>query len=123
MITLADINAMTGADFIAAFGDVAEHSPWVAEAAWRKHPFVSREDLRLGRPLHRKDEGKAEARLVGVVERREAGEFVRRQPVEPGARLLAGRILGEPCFGGEIGMGADERQLRRLGRLVHRLFE
>lgn len=45
MITLADINAMTGADFIAAFGDVAEHSPWVAEAAWRKHPFVSREDV------------------------------------------------------------------------------
>ncbi|QIG49683.1 2-oxo-4-hydroxy-4-carboxy-5-ureidoimidazoline decarboxylase [Nordella sp. HKS 07] len=45
MITLADINAMTGADFIAAFSDVAENSPWVAEAAWRKRPFASREDV------------------------------------------------------------------------------
>ncbi len=31
MITLASVNAMDAATFIAAFGDIAEHSPWVAE--------------------------------------------------------------------------------------------
>lgn len=45
MITLSDINAMTQSGFATAFGDVAEHSPWVAEGAWRKRPFASREDV------------------------------------------------------------------------------
>lgn len=39
---LADINAMSRADFVAAFADVAEHSPWVAEEAARARPFASR---------------------------------------------------------------------------------
>ncbi len=40
--SLAAINAMSEADFIAAFGGIAEHSPWVAEAAAAKRPFASR---------------------------------------------------------------------------------
>jgi 2-oxo-4-hydroxy-4-carboxy-5-ureidoimidazoline decarboxylase len=31
--------------FIDAFGDVAEHSPWVAEEAWFKQPFADRNGL------------------------------------------------------------------------------
>jgi 2-oxo-4-hydroxy-4-carboxy-5-ureidoimidazoline decarboxylase len=31
--------------FIDAFGDVAEHSPWVAEEAWFKQPFPDRDHL------------------------------------------------------------------------------
>ncbi len=42
---LADINAMTRADFVATFADVAEHSPWVAEAAYSHTPFESAADL------------------------------------------------------------------------------
>jgi 2-oxo-4-hydroxy-4-carboxy-5-ureidoimidazoline decarboxylase len=45
MVTLEDINAMTPSDFVAAFGDVAEHSPWVAEAAAARRPFASREAM------------------------------------------------------------------------------
>lgn len=45
MTMLADINAMPLAAFVAAFGDVAEHSPWVAEGAWRQRPFASRDDV------------------------------------------------------------------------------
>ena len=41
-ISLAAINAMSEADFVAAFGGIAEHSPWVAEAAVAKRPFASR---------------------------------------------------------------------------------
>ena len=42
MRTLADINALSEADFVAAFGDVAEHSPWVATAAAACRPFPDR---------------------------------------------------------------------------------
>ena len=45
MTSLAEINRMSQAAFVAALGDIAEHSPWVAEAAWRKRPFATRESL------------------------------------------------------------------------------
>lgn len=41
MNTLAEVNAMPLAEFMAAFGDVAEHSPWVAEAAAALRPYLS----------------------------------------------------------------------------------
>ena len=45
MTSLDDINIMPLYAFLGAFGDVAEHSPWVAEGAWEKRPFVTREDV------------------------------------------------------------------------------
>jgi 2-oxo-4-hydroxy-4-carboxy-5-ureidoimidazoline decarboxylase len=39
MMTLAEANALAAPDFVARFGDVAEHSPWVAERAERQRPF------------------------------------------------------------------------------------
>ena len=39
---LAAVNAMPEAAFVAAFGDIAEHSPWVARAAAAARPFASR---------------------------------------------------------------------------------
>ena len=42
MITLRDVNAMSAEDFTAAFGDIAEHSPWVARHAASSRPFTSR---------------------------------------------------------------------------------
>lgn len=45
MTALDDINIMPLYAFLGAFGDVAEHSPWVAEGAWEKRPFQSREDV------------------------------------------------------------------------------
>lgn len=45
MRTIADVNAMTPKIFFAAFGDVAEHSPWVAREAASFQPFVNREAL------------------------------------------------------------------------------
>jgi 2-oxo-4-hydroxy-4-carboxy-5-ureidoimidazoline decarboxylase len=45
MIRLSDINKMACAEFVAAFGDVAEHSPWLAEKAWQAKPFRDREGL------------------------------------------------------------------------------
>ncbi len=45
VLTLDAVNALDRTSFIAAFGDVAEHSPWVAEAAFAAAPFASRDDL------------------------------------------------------------------------------
>jgi 2-oxo-4-hydroxy-4-carboxy-5-ureidoimidazoline decarboxylase len=45
MMTLDEINRMTSEQFIAAFGDVAEHSPWVARHAAGQRPFASREAM------------------------------------------------------------------------------
>jgi 2-oxo-4-hydroxy-4-carboxy-5-ureidoimidazoline decarboxylase len=38
-LSLAEVNAMARQDFIAGFGGIAEHSPWVAEAAAGMRPF------------------------------------------------------------------------------------
>jgi len=44
-LSLAAVNALSDDDFIAMFGDVAEHSPWVAEGAAPARPFASRAAL------------------------------------------------------------------------------
>jgi 2-oxo-4-hydroxy-4-carboxy-5-ureidoimidazoline decarboxylase len=40
-----DVNGMPEAAFVAAFGDVAEHSPWVARAAGLLRPFRDRDGM------------------------------------------------------------------------------
>ena len=42
---LPQVNALTVAQFVACFGGVFEHSPWVAERAWQRRPFASIENL------------------------------------------------------------------------------
>jgi 2-oxo-4-hydroxy-4-carboxy-5-ureidoimidazoline decarboxylase len=39
--TLTKLNAATSADFVAALGGIFEHSPWIAEAAAARRPFVN----------------------------------------------------------------------------------
>ena len=41
-IALAAVNAMDAPAFVAAFGDVAEHSSWVAERAAAQRPFANK---------------------------------------------------------------------------------
>ena len=40
-MTLAELNAMDRAGFVASLGGVFEHSPWVADRAWAARPFAS----------------------------------------------------------------------------------
>lgn len=44
-ITVQAVNDLGAKAFMATFGDVAEHSPWVAEAAEEMRPFDSREAI------------------------------------------------------------------------------
>jgi 2-oxo-4-hydroxy-4-carboxy-5-ureidoimidazoline decarboxylase len=39
-MTIADLNSLERAEFTSAIGWVFEHSPWVAERAWRMRPFA-----------------------------------------------------------------------------------
>ena len=38
---LEQLSALDRAAFVAAFGAIYEHSPWVAEQAWERRPFAS----------------------------------------------------------------------------------
>jgi 2-oxo-4-hydroxy-4-carboxy-5-ureidoimidazoline decarboxylase len=40
-LTLSAVNAMSQGDFVQTFGATFEHSPWVAEGAWKARPFAS----------------------------------------------------------------------------------
>lgn len=42
-VSLDAVNRMDRPAFVAAFGDVAEHSPWVAEVAAAARPYASRD--------------------------------------------------------------------------------
>lgn len=44
-LTLAQINQLDCADFVARLGFVFEQSPWVAERAWPARPFADRDEL------------------------------------------------------------------------------
>ena len=44
-LSIDAVNALCEAEFAARFGDVAEHSPWVAQAAYQARPFADRAAL------------------------------------------------------------------------------
>ena len=39
LLTLAQVNALSREEFVSAFGELFEHSPWIAERAWDARPF------------------------------------------------------------------------------------
>jgi len=45
-MTIAEVNALPRAGFVAEFGWIFEDSPWVAEKAWDARPFVDLAALR-----------------------------------------------------------------------------
>jgi len=84
---IAEVNELSVEAFVERFGDVAEHSPWVAERAEGARPFASREAmieafliaLRVATPMEQialiaahPDLGDR-ARLSGDSEREQAG--------------------------------------------------
>ena len=45
MRTVTEINSLSRDEFVRLIGSVFEQSPWIANAAWPKRPFASREAL------------------------------------------------------------------------------
>jgi len=84
MLTLDQLNAASQAEFTALLAGIYEHSPWIAERAWAKRPFVSLPALKLA--------------LVQVV--REAGReaqvaLIRAHPELAGKAMVAKALTAE----------------------------
>lgn len=106
--TMADLAAMDHAAFMRAFGEVFEHSPWVAEAAWAQRPFAG-----VG-ALH-----DAMMAAVRAAQAAQQMAFLNRHPELAGAEAQAGTMTGHSTFeqqgGGLDALSHDELlELRRL---------
>ena len=71
--------------------DFGERSPRLRISVVGETALEGGENVGFALALDRHDEGKAEAGAIGVVELGELAQFLRREPVEPSARLLARR--------------------------------
>jgi 2-oxo-4-hydroxy-4-carboxy-5-ureidoimidazoline decarboxylase len=104
IFSLDQVNALSRDEFVAAFGDVAEHSPWVAEKAAGARPFTSRRAM-------------AEAFVDAVLA---AGEphklaLLRAHPDLAGRAAVAGEIA-EYSKREQAGAGLDRLTPEEFGR-------
>ncbi len=83
-MTPTALAALDEAGFVAAFGDVFEHSPWIAEGAWRQAPFRSFEAVH-----------QAMAEVLDAAGHEAAVALVRAHPDLAGKAALAGDIAPE----------------------------
>ncbi len=93
--SMAEVNSLDTAAFVARFGGVFEDSPWVAESAWERRPFRDREALH--------------AAMCACVQ--EAGEekrlaLIRAHPDLVGRAAAEGR-LGAASASEQTGAGLD----------------
>jgi 2-oxo-4-hydroxy-4-carboxy-5-ureidoimidazoline decarboxylase len=107
-LSLAEINAMPAADFVAALGDVFEHAPWVAEqaAAGRPYPSVAALHDALMQAVH----GAPAATQLA---------FVRGHP-ELGGKLARAGAMSEASKSEQGGLGLDrlnDEEFARFERL------
>jgi 2-oxo-4-hydroxy-4-carboxy-5-ureidoimidazoline decarboxylase len=70
--------------FVARYGGLVEHSPWVAEAAYERGPFASREDLLSAL---------TDAMRTAPLERRVA--LIRAHPDLAGKAAIEGRVTAD----------------------------
>ena len=108
MRTLDEVNRCSPAEFLAAFGAVYEHSPWIAERALARRPFRSPLDVHLA--------------LYGVVQSASADEklaLIRAHPELAGKEAKAGSLTAastrEQAAAGLGALSKDEtEELARL---------
>ena len=94
-VTLDDLNRMDPGAFAATLGDVFEHSPWIAEAAYVQRPFATLNALFQAMTQAVRDAG---------AERQ--GTLIRSHPD------LAGKAAREGAVTAELRARADERRPR-----------
>jgi len=110
------INRLDLAAWLARFGEVFEHSPWVAEQAWHERPFRSADEL------HR-----AMARAVEQGSREQQLALVRAHPElagrEAGEGSLTAASSGEQARLGFTRLSPEEFQaMRNLNRRYREKF-
>lgn len=105
-LAVAEVDALTPADFVARFGDVAEHSPWVAEGAALRRPFGTREAMIA-----------AFAAAVAEAPRDERLALIRAHPDLAGKAARAGAIAAE-SRAEQAGVGLDTLTDVEFGRFT-----
>jgi 2-oxo-4-hydroxy-4-carboxy-5-ureidoimidazoline decarboxylase len=108
MVTLADLNRLGPAEFVAAVGDVFELAPWVAEAACARRPFATVIDLH----------GAMMGAVRGAPRETQLG-FLRQHPDLAGKAARAGAIT-EDSKQEQASVGLDtlsEEEFTRFHRL------
>jgi 2-oxo-4-hydroxy-4-carboxy-5-ureidoimidazoline decarboxylase len=107
-VELAELNALAEREFVALLGGVFEHSPWIAQGAWRKRPFSSVDDLH--RSMMEVVHGAAKVDQV---------QLVRAHPELAGAEAKAGTLTvdssSEQARLGFTRLSSEE--LRRMAEL------
>ncbi|MBH0236571.1 2-oxo-4-hydroxy-4-carboxy-5-ureidoimidazoline decarboxylase [Methylobrevis albus] len=105
-LSIADVNGLSADDFVAAFGDVAEHSPWVAEAAAAARPFADREAMVA-----------AFEAAVGAASEAARLALIRAHPDLAGRAALAGAIA-EDSKREQAGAGLDSLTPEEFSRFT-----
>lgn len=110
-MTLAEVNALDQARFVALLGGVFEHSPWVAERAWKGRPFASLENLY-----------QSMANEVQVATPAEQLALIRAHPELAGREATGGKLtVDSSSEQGRLGfMNLDRSHFIRMGELNRR---
>lgn len=106
MWSLAEINRMPKPEFVAAFGDVAEHSAWVAEEAHALGPFAARQDLITAFETAMRDASHG-AQL----------DLIRAHPDLAGKAAMAGK-MAEDSKKEQAGAGLDQLTAEEFARFT-----
>jgi len=104
MWSLEEINRLTRPEFVAAFADIAEHSPWVAKEAHALGPFASRNDLVTAFETAMRDAPRA-AQL----------DLIRAHPDLAGKAAMAGN-MAEDSRREQAGAGLDQLTAEEFAR-------
>jgi len=104
-LALADVNAMDDDAFVAALGDLFEHSPWVARAALHRRPFASVADLH----------GALESAMRAAPRERQVA-LICAHPELAGRAARAGELT-EASTGEQARAGLDRLTAEELGEL------
>lgn len=107
-MTLAELNSLDEARFVALLGGVFERSPWVAQRAWQGRPFASVEELFQGM-----------ARAVEGATPDEQLALIRAHPELAGREATGGRLtVDSSSEQGRLGfMDLDRSHFEQMNEL------
>ena len=113
-VRLEEANALGEREFVERFGGVFEHSPWVAERAWKERPFRSVEALHA-----------AMKEAVAQATMQERLALVRAHPELAGAEASAGALtVDSSSEQGRLGfLQLTREELQAMARLNQRYRE
>jgi OHCU decarboxylase len=110
-MNLPQVNGLTLAQFVARFGGVFEHSPWVAERAWPARPFDSIDRLHASM-----------VQAVAEASREEQLTLVRAHPELAGREAAKGGLTPDSSSEqGRLGfLSLDRSHVERMAELNRR---